>query len=199
MIEKKQTAAKHGRPRSEETHQAIIKATTQLMETTPIRIITMGAIAKTANVGKPTLYRWWDNKCSLIMDVFLTNVQTEISVGENLGTTQALSSQLESVMNILRGRSGKIVAEMIGEGQSDPHILEEFRHRFFNQFLKPARQIIDQGKTNGNIDDTIDTDLILDLIYGPVYYRLLVGHQPLDDAFAKSLIKRVPMALLAAV
>ncbi len=42
--------------------------------------------------------------------------------------------------------------------------------------------------TRGEIYGGLDTDLALDLIYGPIYYRLLVGYQPLDDAFARCWI-----------
>lgn len=191
-------ARKPGRPRSEEAHQALLDATTRLMEAMPIRNITIGGIAKEAGVGKPTIYRWWDSKCALVMDAFLESAAPQTSIPNNGSAVDALALQVKRMIKFLRGRSGEIVAEMVGEGQSDPHILEEFRNRFFTHFLAPARAVIEGGKESGEFDQSLDTDLALDLIYGPIYYRLLVGHQPLNETFARTLPERVTAALRAA-
>ena len=186
---------KPGRPRSEEAYQSLIKATTRLMETKPIRNITIGEIAKEAGVGKPTIYRWWDSKCALVMDAFLTSAAPHIPSLESGSAIDALTLQIKSVIKLMNGRSGRIVAEIVGEGQSDPHILEEFRDRFFSHLLSPARAVVERGKACGEFDPSLDTELALDLIYGPIYYRLLVGHQLLDSSFADSLPERISLAL----
>jgi AcrR family transcriptional regulator len=198
MSDSSNAIRKPGRPRSEQAHQALLDATARLMAEMPIRNITIGGIAREAGVGKPTIYRWWDSKCALVMDAFLATAAPQIPFPKSGSAVAALKLQVKRVIKLLRGRSGRIVAEMVGEGQSDPHVLEEFRERFFSRLLGPARAIIEQGKNTGELDRTLDTDLALDLIYGPVYYRLLVGHQPLDAAFAKALPERVVMALRAA-
>ncbi len=174
-----------------------MKTTAKMMETTPVRAITIGGIAKAAGVGKPTIYRWWDSKCALVMDAFLERMTPKKIPDRQTKTIEALSQQLTRTITQLQGRDGKIVAEIIGEGQSDAHVLEEFRQRFFAQLLAPARALVQQGRKIGEIDKNLDTDLALDLIYGPIYYRLLVGHQPLDDAFARALPGRVMSALQA--
>jgi len=198
MPDPSQPARKPGRPRSEDAHRALLDATARLMAAMPIRDITIGGIAKEAGVGKPTIYRWWESKCALVMDAFLATAAPEIPFPKSGSAVDALTLQVERVISLLRGRSGRIVAEMVGEGQADPHILEEFRDRFFSRLLAPARAVIERGKASGELDPDLDTDLALDLIYGPVYYRLLVGHQPLDAAFAKALPERVVAALRAA-
>lgn len=189
---------KPGRPRSETAHQAILEAANHLMESIPIREITIQGIAKQAGVGKPTIYRWWDTKCSLVMDAFLASAAPQIPFPKTDSVVDALKEQLRLVIKLLRGPSGRIVAQMIGEGQSAPDILKKFRERFFTQLLAPARTIIERGKKSGEIDKNIDMDLAIDLLYGPIYYRLLVGHQPLNDAFARNLPERV-VAILKTV
>lgn len=191
-------ARKPGRPRSEEAHRALLDATARLMEEMPIRDITIGGIAKEAGVGKPTIYRWWESKCAIVMDAFLVSTAPQIPFPKSGSAVDALTLQIKSVIKLLRGRSGKIVAEMVGEGQSDPHILEEFRDRFFSPLLAPSRAVIERGKDSGELDKNLDTDLALDLIYGPIYYRLLVGHQPLDGRLAMALPERIAAALMSA-
>ncbi len=189
---------KPGRPRSAAAHRAILDVTTRQMEAMPIRDITIEGIAREAGVGKPTIYRWWDSKCSLVMEAFLESAAPKITFPENESAMAALKEQVKLVVAMLRGRAGGIVAEMVGEGQADPHILEEFRDRFFSELLAPARAVIERGKKSGELDKDLDTDLAIDLIYGPIYYRLLVGHGPLDEAFARALPERVLVALKAA-
>ncbi len=132
------------------------------------------------------------------MDAFLATTAPKIPASTTGSALDTLSLQLGQVIELLSGRTGRVVAEMVGEGQSDPHILEEFRERFFTQLLAPARVVIDQGKLDGELNECIDTGLALDLMYGPIYYRLLVGHRPLDGALAKGLADTVLSALLKA-
>lgn len=189
-------ARKPGRPRSESAHRAILEATSRLLETTVIRDVTIEGIAREAGVGKPTIYRWWDGKCSLVMEAFLTSAQSRVPFPENAGSTaQALSFHILRVVEFLRGESGRMVAEMVGEGQADPKVLEKFRKLFFSRLLDPARMAIEGGKAGGELDAELDTDLALDLVYGPIYYRLLVGHGALDDHFAKGLAARIACIL----
>ncbi|GMT49136.1 MAG: TetR family transcriptional regulator [bacterium] len=185
---------KAGRPRSEEAHQAILSATNRLMEATALRNVTIEGIAKEAGVGRPTIYRWWNSKCSLVMDAFLDSVAPKIPFPKNKSPVEAIKEQVKRVIKLLLGPSGRIVAEIIGEGQSDPHILEEFRERFFSKLLAPARAVIEWSKETGELDKNLDTDLAIDLIYGPIYYRLLIGHQPLSKDFATVLTERIIMA-----
>ncbi len=184
-----------GRPRSEQARLSILSTTAKMMENLPIRSITIDGIAKTANVGKPTIYRWWDSKCALVMDAFLERMTPESPPKSGADITQSLVNLLTGTIEHLRGREGEIVAEIIGEGQSDPHILEEFHARFFCQILKPARRLIEHAKEIRVIDQDLDTDLALDILYGPIYYRLLVRHKPLDDHFTQSLPGRIVSAL----
>ena len=186
---------KPGRPRSEKARQSLLAATRRLLAKKPVRSLTIEGIAKEAGVGKPTIYRWWDSKCALVMDAFLIDIAPQLPIAGNGSALAALDKQVKLVIEMLRGRSGRIIADMIGEGQADPHMLEEFRERFFAQILAPARAVIERGKETGEISKDIEADLALDMIYGPIYYRLLVGHRPLDDDFANSLAKRIGPAL----
>lgn len=182
---------KPGRPRSTEAYESLINATTRLMEVKAIRNITISEIAKEAGVGKPTIYRWWDSKCALIMDAFLSSTAPHIPVFKSGAALKTLSRQIKSLIQLMNGRSGRIVAEIIGEGQSDPHIMEEFRNRFFQHLLDPSRAVIEYGISSNEFDPDIDVELTLDLIFGPIYYRLLLGHHELDDSFADSLIAQI--------
>ena len=187
MVNSKQTQKKPGRPRSEEAHKALLVTTSQLMYEHPIRLITISMIAREAGVGKPTIYRWWDSKCSIIMDAFLADSQPQLTADLDLPPLEAIQQYLADLITFLNGHAGKIIAEIVGEGQSDAHIIEEFHARFLTPILAPALEILQAGQASGDFDPTLDLDQVVDLIFGPVFFRLIVGPRQLDDAFLAQL------------
>ncbi len=183
-----------GRPRSEAARQAILAATRALLATTTIRELTIEAIAKKAGVGKTTIYRRWPSKVAVVIDAIEAIVPRSRLIASKR-VSEALQGQVRHLVEQYRGRYGRIVAELIAEGQADPAVLAAFRERFLLRRRAVARDLIEHGKATGEFDPNLDTDLACDIIYGPVYYRLLVAHLPLDDEFADALSQRVFMAL----
>lgn len=192
------TGKKSGRPRCEATHQAILEATMRLMETQSLRDLTVEGIAREAKVGKPTIYRWWDTKCVLAMDAFFAAAAPRVPPAGSGPAAEAMAEQVRALVRMLASPVGRFVAEMIGEGQSQKEVMTRFRERFFTQLLAPSRQVIERGKASGQVDTVLDTELAIDMIYGPVYYRLLIRNQPLDEAFADALAARLPAILAPA-
>ena len=186
---------KQGRPRSEKSKKAVLEATVRLMQAMPIRKISIEAIAKEAGVGKPTIYRWWDTKCSIVMDAFFMNASLSMPSWKSGSPVEALIRQVKSMTKLLQGPCGKVISEIIGEGQSDPPILQEFQQRLLSRLQEPARTIIEAGKENGEIDPKLDTDLALEIIFGPAFCRLLVSSESFDRKFAIAIPRRVVAAL----
>lgn len=180
-----------GRPRSEASRRALLDATTRLLSEHSIRDLTIEGIAREAGVGKPTIYRWWGDKCLLVMDAYFDSMAPELEIPPGDTTMETLATFVQRVVRILQGPAGRIAAEMVGEGQSRPQILEDFRERFFTQLLGPARQTLAAGQAAGEIDPELDVELALTLLFGPVFYRLLIGGQALDEQFAEELCQRV--------
>jgi Tetracyclin repressor-like, C-terminal domain len=118
---------------------------------------------------------------------------TSFSPSESV--SDAISQQIGRLIESYRGRSGRIVAEIIAEGQTDPEVLADFREHYLLRRRAAARELVEHGKATGELDPHFDSDLMCDLIYGSIYYRLLVGHLPLDDAFAQMLPQQMLSAL----
>lgn len=195
MAESTDTAPQtRGRPRSEAARQAILESTMALLDTTTIRDLTIEAIAKKAGVGKTTIYRRWPTKAAIVIDALETIVpRSHLTASQ--GVRESLGAQVRNLVEQYRGHYGRLVAELIGEGQSDSDILSEFRQRFLLRRRALARDLIEHGKATGEFDPELNTDLACDIIFGPIYYRLLVAHLPLDDEFAKALPQQVFVAL----
>jgi len=176
-----------GRPRSEESTAAILEATWELLKTTALRDLSIEAIARASGVGKTTIYRWWPNKAAVVMDAFWANVSPEIQFPQNLSATEAIAQQMQLLIKAFSGDYGRIAAQMIAEGQACPETLAIYRDRFIYPRRAAAKVILQQGIESGEFEPNLDPELTIDILYGPIYFRLLVGHLPLDPQFAEKL------------
>ncbi len=191
------TTKSQGRPRSQKCYRAILNATIELLEDRTVRELSIEAIAKKAGVGKTTIYRWWPCKTAVVFDAFLEYMLPHTEYPECDSAIEAICEQVKLVVAAFSGKIGRILAEILAEGQSDPERLVEYRERFLNGRRAAAAQLIARGKKNGEFPPDLDTDLAIDIIYGPIYYRLLVGHLPLDRNFGDNLAKQAIQGLKA--
>src|SRR5260370_10102684 len=100
----------------------------------------------------------------------------------------SLKAQLHQVLKITRGKQGRLMGEILAEGQSDPDVLESFRKRFLEIRRAAARELIRRGQATREHSRQIDVELALDLIYSPLYHRLLRAHLPLSGTLVDDLI-----------
>lgn len=177
-----------GRPRSEESEEAILAATNQLLSEMPLRDISMEEIARRAGVGKATIYKWWSSKAHVALDAFLRKANRMMPTPDTGSVRRDILEQVRSLIVFYKSPAGRILSQFVAEAQSD----KEFAALYRERFLKPRREttnvIFDRGAKRGEIDQNLDRELLLDLIYGSAIYRLLVGHAPLEIKFADEMV-----------
>jgi len=178
---------KAGRPRSEESTQAILDATWALMLNKSLQDISIEAIAKVSGVGKATIYRWWPSKCALVIDTIIDKVPPELEFPECQSAAESIKKQMQALIKAFAGDYGRILGEIIAESQACPERLENFRKNFIYKRRETVKAIIEKGIRNGEFSKCLDIDLAVDVLYGAIFYRLLVKHLPLDQAFAEQL------------
>jgi AcrR family transcriptional regulator len=191
-------APRVGRPRSEATRRSILLATIELLQRETIQSLTIEAIAGEAGVGKATIYRWWDSKALVVIDAFVEQHVVMTPIPRDVPPAEALAAHFSSLVHEYAGWSGRIVAQIIAEGQADPVVLREFRQRFHYGRRAAVREVLEHWRREGLINPPADIELLGDLIYAPVYMRLLLGHAPLDDVFIRSHLAYVYELLGAA-
>ncbi|MGB6686815.1 MAG: TetR/AcrR family transcriptional regulator [Terracidiphilus sp.] len=163
-------------------------ATLQLLTEKPLRDISMEEIAREAGVGKATIYKWWPSKAYVALDAFFRKTNRMVPTHDTGSTKRDIQQQLRSAMVFYRSPAGRILGQFVAEAQSD----KEFASLFRERFLKPRREatgvVFDRGVKRGEIDQNLDRELVLDLIYGPAVYRMMVGHAPLDRKVADRIV-----------
>ena len=177
---------------SARTERAILEATSELLAEHGLREITIDAVAARARVSKASVYRRWPSKGTLAFDAFVT----EFLERQPLPDTGDLRHDLELVLGgwvraVRDTTTGRTLKGLIAEVQRDPGLAEAWQERF----VKPVRErlglVIQRAVARGELQPGVDGALLLDLLFGPAYHRLLHGHLPLDARFVRGVVEAV--------
>lgn len=179
---------KRGRPRNVETQKAILSASYDLLLEDGFGSVTVEKIADRAKVSKATIYKWWPNKSAVVMDGFLSAASARLPVPDTGSAFNDILIHATNLARFLTSREGTIIKELLGEGQFDSGLAEAYRTRYFHPRRLEARSILEQGVQRGELKKNLDIELSTDLIYGPIFYRLLVTGGKLDDSYVQHLV-----------
>ena len=183
-----------GRPRSEKARTAILAAAIDLLLEQGLHAMSMDDVAQRAGVSKATIYRWWPSKELLALDALATAWATPTPDAQrNTGSLRGdLLAGLRAWMRQLKQKPyGRVIAGLVAEAQTDPDFAKLYREHFVQPRRANTRQLLLRAIDRGEIPADTNLDVTLDLIYGPIYHRLLHGHAPLTDRFAQQVIDTV--------
>ena len=183
-----ETAPRRGRPRSEAVRARILGAARALLEERGLAGVTVEAIAAQAGVGKPTIYRHWPNAQAVAMDAFLDSSAPAAGPGRVGFPLEALRRQLRGIAAAFASPAGRSTAAMIAAAQNDSELANVFRNRFILRGRETGRALLTRAIAEGAIRADADLEVALDLIYAPLFFRLLIGHGPLDAEFTDTLL-----------
>ena len=77
---------------------------------------------------------------------------------------------------------------MIAAAQNDSELAKVFRNRFIMRSRETGRALLQGAITEGELRADINLEVALDVIYAPLFFRLLIGHGQLDRAFTDALL-----------
>ena len=196
-VEQKQTCKKRGRPRCESIQQKILQTTYEMLNEVGFNELTIEGIAARAEVGKPTIYLRWSNKASLVMDAFLAATTAELAFPDTGSVIEDVRLQMQQLVKLMNSPKGQIIATIIGGGQTDPELIEAFRCNWLLARRTEAKKAIERGIDRGELPVGLNLELAIDLLYSPLFYRLLLRHQALSDNFVDELIGMAMKGLMA--
>ncbi len=181
---------KRGRPRSERCHNAILDATAELLEEKRYRDVSIEAIAERAGVGKQTIYKWWSSKATLAMEAYALRVMERIPAPDT-GTIEGDLNfiMIRSCQVLSQGHMASTITGLMGDAQSDPVLLSEFRGVFIASRREMVSGVLRRALLRGELRADLDIQFVLDLFYGPLWYRMLLQRAPLDEAFALGVVR----------
>lgn len=181
-----------------ETNDKILGATRELLAGHGVQGLTVEGVAAQAGVAKTTIYRRYRSKHDLALAVLLRMVQEVVSVPD-LGDIRAeLVALVNGAVNILGNTlMGRVMQGLVSDLATDDSLAADFRERIVATRLAEVRRLVDRGIERGQLHAEIDYELVHDLLFGPVYYRLLLSGAPLSDDLAQRIVDAVLPSLAA--
>ncbi len=167
-----QVKRKAGRPRSARSHQAILKATIELLTEEGFEAMSIEAIAARAGVGKTTIYRRWSTKNDLVIDA-LDILRSEVPLIDTGDLRSDLIAVLQSGWQQTPSYLETLVLKMVGELKTNPDIFQAFFTRLVVTRSQQFAGMIERAKARGQIRADIAPEFVVDLIAGPVLFRML--------------------------
>jgi AcrR family transcriptional regulator len=179
-----------GRPRSERARQAILAAAAELLLDRGLAAVSMDAVAERAGVSKATIYRWWPAKETLALDALYT--QWAAAVPEPVDTGALRGDLLELLRPWARlvaaGSHARVIAALLAKTRTDPAFAAQYQRHVIEPRREQAREVFARAVRRGEVPADTDLEVALDLVYGPIYLRLLQGHAPLSDDFVAAVV-----------
>ncbi len=177
-----------GRPRDEEARRRILEAALALVEDVGFTNATTDSIAERAGASKSTIYRWWPNKAAVLIDALREQVALEQPFPITDDVRDDLIVQLQNFIELLASNGrGRLFKAFIAAAQSDPEVADAFRHHWIQPRRAEAKAVLEHHQANGGLREGLDLGGVLDMIYGPIYFRLLAGHCSLTADFAREV------------
>lgn len=176
-----------GRPRSERSRSAILKAVRKLLIKDGYANLTIEAVARRAGVSKATIYRWWKTKGELVLEAAGEEIAigTVPNTGESRADMDVAISQL--IDTFTRPLASIVIFAAITTGGSDPKMAQIFRDRFVYPWRMSAFQALERARARGEVSAE-DLHFLLDVIVGTVFQRTLVMKEPMIEGLKENLL-----------
>lgn len=187
---------KVGRPRSEETRQLVLSTAYEMFLEKGFKAVTVDKIAEKTSVSKATIYKWWPNKAAVVLDSYFEATATTLPIPDTGSVKEDLYQQVTNLTKFFLSNRGSGITELIAEGQFDPMIGEECRKRYFKPRRQISRTIIERGITKGQLKEEIDIEFYIDCLYAPIFYRLLITKDTIDEAYVHQVVDMTLLGIL---
>lgn len=169
--------------------QAILQAAASLLEERGFASMSIEEVAALAGVGKASIYRRWSSKGALALDAFLGHfllLQPPVDTGSLEGDMNA--SLMQWVRAVSGTPSGRTLVGLIAEAQLDPELASAWHNGVIIPSRNQHRPMVERAIERGEIPVGSDIDVLMDMLYGPAYHRLLHWHLPLSEEFVRRVV-----------
>jgi AcrR family transcriptional regulator len=184
-----------GRKRDRQVRATILTVLIQQIRELGYSNVTIDGLAKAAKVGRMTIYRWWNTKAEIALEAaeFIAESAAPIVIDKQALLESALQDLLIQTFTALQ-ETGTLYAALMSEAQADLEFAALFYERFVLQRRQGLENLFQQAQQRGEIGNQVRPNLLVDLVYGAMWYRLLMRHAPLDASFAEELTQAVIQA-----
>lgn len=176
--------------RSERARQAIVEAALDMCREEGFPRTTMEGIARRAGVGKQTIYRWWPSKAAVILEGLNTAIGDVTDFPSTGDVIADLQTQMTAVASVLSSDEFSPYSRgLIPASQTDPGLAEELLENIVQPRVRDCVKRLAQAQEDGQLRTDLDLEDVVELIYAPLYYRLLLHTRPVSPDQVPGLLK----------
>jgi AcrR family transcriptional regulator len=193
------TARRGGRQRRAGTELAILDATRELLAEGGVRDLTIEGVAARAGVAKTTIYRRWRSKQELALAVLIDMIDRMAAVPDLGDTRSEMVAFVDRAVQVFGSTlMGRVMQGIVSDLAADGDLAEAFRARAVALRQAEGRALVERGVERGELRPGTDPELVHELLFGPVYYRLFLSGRPLDPGLAERVVDPVMAAFAPA-
>jgi AcrR family transcriptional regulator len=176
-----------GRRRNAAARDAILDVTFELLRVRGVTGLTIDAIAEAAGVGRQTIYRWWPSKGAVAAEAMARGARVIVPPRDTGSLRDDLTQFLaDSFAGLEDPGVRRALRQMVAAAQADEHVAQILAD-FTAQRRAALLAMLERGRDHGDLPADANLGLLVDIAYGVLWYRLLVGHAPLDAHLARDL------------
>jgi AcrR family transcriptional regulator len=183
--------APRGRPRSQRARRAVLDATRALVQEGGYPAATIEAIAARSGVAKTTIYRWWPNRPALVVELLFELAGHAVPVPAGPDPLAAIRTEMRGIAGHSGRLLGKLLTALVGEAQHDPGTRKALLDGLFHPRREATGRMIRQAQAEGRVRAEVPDAIAVDLLVGPIFYRMFVRHAALNDAFVAQVFDTV--------
>jgi AcrR family transcriptional regulator len=180
-----------GRPREARADRAILDAALDLMAEHGVHALRMDDVASRAGVGKATIYRRYRSKDQLVMDAVGALV-SEIEIPDSGSTRDDLLALMREAVELYSDSlAAGLMPTVVDEMSRNAELAAVARDRFLTGRRAALRAVFDRGVRRGDLRRDLDVELALDVLGGPLFYRLMITGGPIDERLAENIVELI--------
>ncbi|TGL39813.1 TetR/AcrR family transcriptional regulator [Leptospira perdikensis] len=191
-VKKKITPKTAGRPRSDDLEPLILKTTYEMLAKKGYHGFSIDDIVSETGIAKTTIYRRWPNKANLAMNTVTHMISPYLEFPKEVPFKKAVLDQMEALSVVFSGKFGRVISTLIGAGQQDLELSESILENYLLPRRKAAKDFFQHAVESKQIQLLSDSeiDVCMDILYGSLYFRLLLKHEKPQFQDLRSWLER---------
>jgi AcrR family transcriptional regulator len=177
-------------PRVARSRSAVLAAATELLVEAGPRAVTVDAVSERSGVAKSTLYRHWESRTALLIDVMSCNVPVVAPPDAALGFREALRTLVRSVASTLATAEWAALMPALMSLQQQVPELRRLSEADRERKVGALAAVLDLGVAEGVLPPGLDPALVATVVIGPVVFTVLGGGLADLDAVAEYTVER---------
>ena len=160
--------------------------------------LSIEAVARRAGVGKTAIYRRWSNKLEMVLEIVSAVAERSVPMPDTGSFASDLQLLMFIVSKALQHRiASQIIPDLMAEASRNPKIAETLQRALRTHQLAVGDKIVGGAVARGELPADADPEIAVDMMLGPLYWRLAVSRMPIDDDYLEKLTGAVMGALRA--